>query len=296
MNPAIAILTLVLLAALAALGLVSLRTNTVASRAKRRLEAPLDNADAERPASTDTPEPRQRTRQSILRRARIVPWLVGIVLGVAVALLSGLPWIFGLLLAAAVILLGGQVEATIADRRRLRIENQLADTIDIMVSALTAGATLLRALEHAASEIPRPFRPHLEELLTRSRYVEPPADAFRDLGEAIPLDNFRLFATSLAVHWETGGTLGPTLALVGRAVRDRIEIARRARALTSQARLSVLFVLLATYFILLVNYANDPEGTLIFLNDPTAQTLIAFTVLLQAIGVAWISAISRPNL
>lgn len=289
MTPAITILALLMLGSLAALGLVALRGNSAASRAKRRLDAPL--------AGLPEPEPQTHRRvPSAFGRARWVPWALGVSLGLLVMIVGQVAWIFGFMIAAAIILLGGQVEATLADRRRMRVENQLADTIDVMVSALTAGATLVRALEHASREIPRPFADHLDELLARIRLGEPASDAFRALAERLPVDNVRLFATALAVHWETGGSLGPTLALVGRAVRDRIEISRRARALTAQARLSVLFVLAATYFILFINYANDPEGTMRFLRNPTAQVLIAVAVLLQAIGVAWISAISRPNL
>ena len=48
----------------------------------------------------------------------------------------------------------------------------------------------------------------------------------------VPLETFRLFAAALTVHQEVGGSLAPTLATVGRIIRDRIELTRRIRSLT----------------------------------------------------------------
>ena len=98
----------------------------------------------------------------------------------------------------------------------------------------------------------------LEEVLGRLRYGDNPIAVFRGLARRVPLDNFRLFATSLAVHWEVGGSLGPTLSTVGRTIRDRIEIARRIRSMTTQSRVSTIAVLATTYFLAVLMWRNDP--------------------------------------
>ena len=54
----------------------------------------------------------------------------------------------------------------------------------------------------------------------------------------VPLETFRLFSAALTVHQEVGGSLAPTLATVGRIIRDRIELTRRVRSLTVQSRAS----------------------------------------------------------
>ena len=76
----------------------------------------------------------------------------------------------------------------------------------------------------------------------------------------MPLDNFRLFATSLAVHWGVGGSLAPTLSTVGRTIRDRIEIARRIHSMTTQSRVSTIAVLGTTYFIGLLMWRNSTRS------------------------------------
>jgi Flp pilus assembly protein TadB len=111
--------------------------------------------------------------------------------------------------------------------------------------------------------------------------------------ERVPLETFQLFASALAVHWETGGSLAPILANVGRTIRDRIEISRRVQSNIAQSQVSTVAVLGLTYFIALIVWRTNPGQTRLFLSSALGQWLVAATILLQALGIAWMSAISR---
>jgi Flp pilus assembly protein TadB len=87
----------------------------------------------------------------------------------------------------------------------------------------------------ALEEVGPPLRPYFQD----SRRPHPARRrsaraAVSDLQVHVPLETFDLFATSLAIHWEVGGSLATTLSTVGRTVRDRIELARRVRAQSSR--------------------------------------------------------------
>ena len=148
-------------------------------------------------------------------------------------------------------------------------------------------------MQNAAQEAKNPLRPQLEELLGRIRYGDDPQTVLRALEARVPLETFRLFASALSVHWETGGSLAPTLATVGKVIRDRIEVNRRIRSLTGQARASTLAVLLVTYFLFLIIWRNDPERMRQFLATTIGKGMVAGTVVLQAIGIVWASFLSR---
>src|SRR6202043_1613176 len=139
--------------------------------------------------------------------------------------------------------LGTQLESLRISAVTFRIEQQLSDAIDLMVAALQAGAGTLSALENAVQEARRPLRAQLTEVLGRIRYGDDPQLVLHALEQRVPLEVFRLFVSALSVHWETGGSLAPTLATVGRVVRDRIEVSRRIRSLTAQSRVSVVAVM-----------------------------------------------------
>ena len=105
----------------------------------------------------------------------------------------------------------------------------------------------------------RPLRPQLEEVVGRIRFGDDPRTVYHGLTERVPLETFLLFASALSVQSETGGSLAPTLASVGRTIRDRIEIARRIRSNSAQSEVSTLAVMLLTYFIALVVWRTNPE-------------------------------------
>jgi Flp pilus assembly protein TadB len=196
-------------------------------------------------------------------------------------------------LGLIVALVGSQLEASWAARRALRLEMQLADGIDLMVGALGAGAGVTAGIEAAARESKRPLQPLLTDVLGRIRYGDDPRAVFAALAARVPLETFLLFSTALAVYWEVGGSLAPTLASLGRTVRDRIELSRKIRSNSVQAQLSVLAVLAVTYFIAAVVWRTNPEQMAEFLRSSIAQWFIAGSMVLQAIGIAWMGQISR---
>jgi tight adherence protein B len=158
-----------------------------------------------------------------------------------------------------------------------------------MVSSLKVGAALQTALESALRESRAPLRPQLEEVVGRIRLGEDPRTAFAGLAERVPLETFQLFVTALAVHWDVGGSLTGTLATVGRTIRDRTEISLRLQSLTTQARASVIAVLLTTYFIALLMWRSDPPRMTHFLAADVGQWMAGISIVLQGIGIVWIS-------
>jgi Flp pilus assembly protein TadB len=226
-------------------------------------------------------------------RYRWVPPLLGLTLATGLYLFAPLGAIFPASFGLIVFLLGFRVEAWWAAQRRLLIESQLADALDLMIGTLRAGASVLVAIEAAARESRSPLRGQLEELLGRIRYGDDPQAVLGALVNRVPLETFRLFGAALSVHWEVGGSLAPVLATVARTVRDRIDLSRRVSAMTSQARLSIFAVLGVTYFIAAAVWRNDPGRMEAFLSTSIGQWLVALTLLLQAAGIVWASVLTR---
>lgn len=226
-------------------------------------------------------------------RHRLLPWTIGLLAaGLAYFVFSAsVPFV----VAAGLIigLLGGQLESHLAAKLALRIETQLADAIDLMVAALGAGAGVSDALESASRESRRPLRPQLEDVIGRIRLGDDPQAVYRNLAASVPLETFLLFSSALSVHSETGGSLAPTLASAGRTIRDRIEISRRIRSNSTQSEVSTWAVLGLTYFIALVMWRTNPEQVHKFLDTSAGQWTVAGAVLLQAIGLVWMSLVSR---
>jgi len=228
-----------------------------------------------------------------LVRRRWAPWALGLLAAAILHFAAGLTLPFVLAVGLVVSLLGGRWEAFLAAGRTARIETQLADAIDLMVAALRAGAGVADALENALVESRSPLRPQLEEIVGRIRYGDNPRTVYHGLAQRVPLETFLLFASALSVQAETGGSLAPTLASVGRTIRDRIEIARRVRSNSAQSEASTVAVLALTYFIALIVWRANPPQMDEFLATQIGQWAVAGTIFLQAVGLVWMSLISR---
>ena len=82
-------------------------------------------------------------------------------------------------------------------------------------------------------------------------------------------------------------------AQVGKAIRDRIELARRVRGQTAEARVSLVVILAMTYFIGIIVWVSDPERMTRFLATAIGATLVSVALLLQGVGIVWTAAMTR---
>jgi tight adherence protein B len=176
-----------------------------------------------------------------------------------------------------------------------RIETQLSEAIDLLVASLQAGAAVLAGFEAALRDARPPLRAYLQEVVGRVRLGEDPRGVIMSMADQVPLETFRLFAMSLAIHWEVGGSLASTLATVGRTVRDRIELERRVRAQGVEANLSVGIVLVITYVLFYLMWRSSPERLDAFLSSGVGTELVAIVVGLQAIGLVWMSRVGKSG-
>jgi tight adherence protein B len=198
--------------------------------------------------------------------------------------------------AAVVAVLAQIVETAIAERRMQQVESQLTEAVDLMVASLRAGSALLASFEAALREARPPLKPYLQEVVGRVRLGDDPREAIDALTRQVPLDGVRLFATSLAVNWEAGGSLATTLASVGRTVRDRIDLARRIRTQGIEANVSVGIVMFIAYLLGFLMWRTSPDRMEAFVKSEAGTDLVALVIGLQAAGLIWMSRLSRGDL
>ena len=236
-----------------------------------------------------------RTVRSFPPRHRFMAPSLGVVVAAVLWLVVGLPAEVAAAAGTLIGVLAHLVEDYVAEERAAIIETQLSAAIDLLVGSLRAGASLLAAFESALQETELPLRPYFQEVAGRIRLGDDPRVAVSELQVHVPLETFRLFATSLAIHWEVGGSLATTLTTVGRTVRDRIEVSRRIRAQGVEAHASVAVVLIIAYVLAFLMWRTNPDRLEAFVRSGVGTTLVAGVIALQAIGLVWMSRLSRSR-
>jgi len=236
-----------------------------------------------------------RAAQTFPARYRWLPPATGAALASVLWAWVGLP----LPIAAASGLLSGVLvgllEEQQATEQEALIEAQLGVAIGLLVGALRAGSSLLAAFESAIEETGAPLRPYFLEVAGRIRLGDDPRVAVSDLQTRVPIESFRLFGTALAIHWDVGGSLATTLTTVGQTIRDRVELGRRVRAQGVEASASVAVVLLISYGLAFLMWRTNPARMEAFATMPIGVLLITGAVMLQAVGLIWMSRLSRSE-
>lgn len=203
------------------------------------------------------------------------------------------PLPIGVAVGALVGILGFIGESMVAARRILRLEMQLTEAIDGLVSALRVGMALPKALDVAMQESKAPLRPYLEDVLARLRLGDDALLLFHELAQGIPLESIKLFTLTLSAQWATGGRIATSLAAVGRTIRDRIEVSRRVAAQAVEAQVSVAAMMGISYGLAWIMYRANPKSFVTFLGSDLGLYLTAGAMMLQVVGIFWVKQMSH---
>ena len=208
-------------------------------------------------------------------------------------LLTGLYVELSLCLSVLVGTLAWVTDGWFVASRTVRVESQLADALDLLGSSVAAGAGLVEALDGVVRETPLPLRGVLSTAAERLRLGDDPQRVFREAEYALPLPAFRLLTHYLSVQWQSGGALAPGLHAIAETVRDRVNLGRRVHGQTAEARLSVFGILLVVYGIAVLAWTNNPDRVAAFLGSDVGGGIAAACVLLQAMGIVWMTRLTR---
>ncbi|MFT7464055.1 MAG: Flp pilus assembly protein TadB [Pseudohongiellaceae bacterium] len=265
------------------------RVVTRRARTRERLEIRTSTPS---PPSGDLPRIDSGSLSSALRLV-LVPLLPGLALASALIVLARMSPELSISLGLLVATIAWLVDALLRRGAIIRVETQLAESLDLSVSALAAGAGPTEAFDMAAREAPQPLRTHLAHLTDRLRLGEGPEAAFLALERSLPLESVRMLRLALSAHWEGGGSMGRTIASVARATRDRVALVRRVQGQSAEAQASVLGVIAVTYLLAGLMWSMDPERVGGFLDSGIGSWAAPASVLLQVFGLFWMMKLTE---
>jgi tight adherence protein B len=223
------------------------------------------------------------------RRRRPLPgWAPWSALGAVVGLLVGRSPLFAGL---------GGLAAYGAYRVRVRVragraaaarDEQLADAVRAIASALRAGLSVPQSLAYAAGEASPPLDDSLRQVVDALDVGVPSDEALDRWADTVGTDDARLVAGVLHLHRRSGGDLPVVLDQVAETLRDRQAATREVRALTAQARLSgaILGVLPIGFFAFLwLTSRSEIEGALA---TPAGLGAVLLGLTLEGLAFLWI--------
>ena len=81
--------------------------------------------------------------------------------------------------------------------------------------------------------------------------------------------------------------------MVARSIRDNVDLRRRVNSETTQAQFSVFGILAITYGIAFITWQTHPDRFETFVGDQMGVRIISAAIVLQAVGLFWMTRLTR---
>jgi tight adherence protein B len=163
--------------------------------------------------------------------------------------------------------------------RRLRAFNdQLSDTINLMVNGIRAGYSVMQAMEAVSEEMGPPISVEFGRVVKEVQLGLTLEQALDNMLRRITSDDLDMMITAIKVQREVGGNLAEVLDAISYTIRERVRIKGEIRALTSYGRgagnlLSALPVILSG-----VIYLISPDFMSQLFSDPCGWIMIGTSI------------------
>jgi tight adherence protein B len=186
-----------------------------------------------------------------------------------------------------------QILLILKQRRLIRFNMQLADTLVSMSNALKAGFSITQAFESVAREGENPIAQEFSMFLQEIRVGVNFADALGNLEQRVGSEDLTLVVQAIEATRKTGGNLTEIFEKIASTIRERTRIENRIRTLTAQQRLQGIVVGAMPAVIGLAMTMIDPAMMLPFLHSRGGVIIILIDILLIACGALMIRKIIR---
>jgi tight adherence protein B len=211
---------------------------------------------------------------------------MAVVGGLAFLLGRGSPISFGIGAVIGYVLPGLYVSGQQA-RRLNRFNDQLSDMLNLMVNGLRAGYSTLQALEAVNRELPTPISEEFRRVVQEMQLGIPMDGALANLLRRIPSDDLDFVITAINVQREVGGNLSEILDTISFTIRERVRIKGEIRVITSQVRVSGIFLALIPIGLTIVLWFLNPEYLMSFGDAGPVCAWIAATVVVVLISLGY---------
>jgi tight adherence protein B len=174
-----------------------------------------------------------------------------------------------------------------ANKRRTKLEYQLADALTIIASGLKGGYSFVQGLDMASQQLEAPIKDETARVLRLIQLGLDTPRALQQMSERINSYDYDMTVSATNIQLAVGGNLSLLLENIAGTIRDRIRLRRDIAVLTAQGRISgVILVLLPVAIGIMLCVVNWEYMSKLF--TPEGSVLLYVAFFLQACGIYWI--------
>ncbi len=181
-------------------------------------------------------------------------------------------------------------------RIKKRIKNlneQLSDAIVLISNSLKAGYSFFQAVDIVAKEMTGPIAEEFALLQKEVNLGQTTERALENLVERVKSDDLELVVIAVMIQRQVGGNLAEILDNISSTIRERVKIKGEVKTVTAQGRASGFIISLLPVGLGLTLFVINPEHIKTLFTDPIGIAILVVSVLLELIGIYFISKIVK---
>ncbi len=170
-----------------------------------------------------------------------------------------------------------------AKKRMELLEEQLPDSVELMVRSLRVGHPFSAAIGIVAKEIPDPLGSEFGIIADEAAYGREVTESLKSFAERMDSQDLRFLSVAVSIQQQSGGNLAEILEGLAKVIRARFKLFRRVKAITAEAKWSGMFLsafpigALIMINVIQPNYYDAVRETSVFI--PAALVVAVFLVI-----------------
>jgi tight adherence protein B len=169
-------------------------------------------------------------------------------------------------------------------RRFLKFQEGLPESLDLMVSALRAGHSLIAAMGLVSRECPDPVGMEFRGCFEEQNYGLELKVALDNMMERMPIQDLAIVATAIMIQKESGGNLAEVLDKTSHVIRERFRLQRQVKTHTAQGRLTGWILTMLPVVLAGLLYFINPDMMSVLWTKPMGIKLIWIAVGMIFVG------------
>ncbi|MCU1337814.1 MAG: flp type pilus assembly protein [Bryobacterales bacterium] len=178
-------------------------------------------------------------------------------------------------------------------KRFQRFESQMPEAIDMLVSALRAGHSLMTAIGFMGQESREPLSGEFRKCFEEQNYGAELRTALLNLGTRMAVQDLQIFIAAVLIQKESGGRLAEVLEKVAQTSRERFRLRKQVQVHTAQGRMTGWILSLLPVALGFAMYMVHPDGISLLWKHPVGLKLLYTAVVMNVLGALAIRKIVR---
>lgn len=161
-----------------------------------------------------------------------------------------------------------------AGRRRKAVLNDLADALEAVVRSIKAGLPIAEAMGAIAKDFSGPLADEFAIAVDEQKMGLSVGESLERCAFRMPLPEMRMLAMAVSIQIQTGGSLAETLTNMANVIRSREALARKVKAVSSEAKISAMIMGALPLFVMGALWGINPDYVGLLFDDKVGQMMV----------------------